>query len=133
MPGRDNALIVVASDAAFAQAGKWVSFLQGKTITVQARFAAVISKNSKTVRIYASSGLPRRAARPGHSSRRSSGKAEQDWVIQQGNRKLYVKENVFAKDQTIFRLRGVQHGSCADGHTGKQGRMVGNDHELVRH
>jgi len=98
---KERRFVVVASPAAYEAGKKWVSFLQSETVPVKhvlpGDFEAY--KKEKYIAIL---GTPSEPGGGGDIVSSLLTKEEKDWVSQQGNRKLFIKNDVWQKDQTIF-------------------------------
>jgi len=97
----DRELVVVASDPSFEVAKNWVNFLQKQSIIVKHVQPADFDKYKKNAHLVVL-GVPGEPGGAGDVVKSLLTREELDWVVQQGNKKLYIKDNVFEKDQTIF-------------------------------
>jgi len=103
----DRNFIVVASGPSYEAGKRWVSFLQGETVPVKHVLPADFDSYKKEKYI-AVLGTP---SEPGGGDIIASllTKEEKEWVSQQGNRKLFIKNDVWQKDQTIFVFSGYNY------------------------
>ncbi len=101
----DKRLVMIASESTYKAAQEWTEFLYNndvpyKHVTV-AEFPNV--KRSKYIVVM---GSPNEAGGIGEIVKEALSPQETDWVSQQGNRKMYIKSNIWAEGQSVIVFAG---------------------------
>lgn len=102
LPKQGQQLIVVASDQAFEAAKNWVGFLETQTIPVKHVLPNELEKYKKEKNMVILWAPAEPGGKAGEPLASVMTKDELDWIKQQGNKRLYIKNDLWEKDQTVL-------------------------------
>lgn len=109
-------LIVVANDQSFDLASAWVNFLKNESVPFTRIMPSDFEKykNEKNIVIL---GGPTEPDGVGEIVKQALTKEEQDYVSEEGRFKMYIKYNVWAKEQNVMIFAGSDSKTAAKART----------------
>lgn len=101
----ERSLVVVAGKANYDTAGSWVTFLEKNGILVKHVLGTDFEKN-RTAKYMVIIGSPDETGGIGEILKKALTASEIAWLREEGNNRMYQKDDVWAKGQSIIVFSG---------------------------